>query len=69
MAVPELDRVGMLVVHAYVDRGSQELRASVTFAGDLTNGTETTQVATSPDEVLELVRVWLEAGNGPVTSR
>lgn len=69
MGVPELDRVGMLVVHAYVDRESQQLRASVTFACDLTDGVDTTQLATSPDEVLDLVRAWLEVGNGPVTGR
>jgi hypothetical protein len=67
MAVPALDRIGMLVVHAFVDRGTNELRASVTFAGDLADGTEITQIATSADEIVALVRTWLaatELGNG-----
>jgi len=63
VAVPSLDRIGMLVLHAYADRRSNELRVSVTFAGDLTDGSETTQIATSSDEVLALVRAWLDLGN------
>jgi hypothetical protein len=63
VAVPSLDRIGMLVLHAYVDRRTNELRASVTFAGDLTDGEERTQIARSPEEVLALVRAWLDLGN------
>jgi hypothetical protein len=62
----------MLVVHAYVDPHSQELRASVTFAADITEPESTTQLATSRAAVLELVRAWLDEGNapgdGPVTA-
>jgi hypothetical protein len=53
----------MLVVHAYVDRASEELRATVTYANDLVEADEQTRVARSTDEVLDLVRRWL-AGNG-----
>lgn len=72
MDAPLLDRLGMLVVHAYVDPLSNELRASVTFAGHLTE-TESTHLATSREEILDLVRVWLDrsdaAGDGRVTAR
>lgn len=56
-------RVGVLVVRAWVegeDEQDQHLRARVTRTDDVVDSRELTAVATSVDEVCDIVRAWLE---------
>ncbi|MGZ4280550.1 MAG: hypothetical protein ACXVQ4_00510 [Gaiellaceae bacterium] len=54
-------RAGVMIVRIWVERGHEHsLRARLTESSDLDSPDQTTTVAASVDEVVEIVRRWAE---------
>jgi hypothetical protein len=62
MAVDHVERTGVLVLRVWVEHdGAGGLRARITESSDLSTRQQTTVVAGSVDEVLRIVREWVQA--------
>jgi hypothetical protein len=57
----EAERTGVLVVRIWIESASGPLRARVTRTLDVEGGEETSQVAATAEQILRLVRDWIEA--------
>lgn len=64
--MPSVERVGVLVIRAWTAGGPQHpaLRARLTSALDLESPRRRITAAASAEEILELVRDWLEVFQG-----
>lgn len=59
LAVEE-DRTGLLVIRAWIEKGSSEpLRAQLRLSTDVSAGFETTTTVSRPEEVIAAVQEWL----------
>ena len=54
------DRSAALLLRVWIEEGSDQFRARVMAVGSGEEGDRTVAVASSPDEVLEAVRQWLD---------
>jgi hypothetical protein len=57
----QAERTGVLVVRIWIEGENNGLRARLTGTQDITRGEETTFTAGTADEVVEIVRAWVEA--------
>jgi hypothetical protein len=54
-------RAGVMIVRIWLEEGDESgLRARLTESSDLASAEQTTHAASTVDEVVELVRDWLE---------
>ena len=54
------ERAGVLVLRVWVEDSGAGLRARITEISDLESGEETSRVAASLDEIVAIVREWVE---------
>lgn len=56
-----IDRVGVMVVRVWVEQPSRCLRARLSCTLDVSDRDQTTQVASTSEEILAIVADWLDA--------
>jgi hypothetical protein len=57
----EPQRTGVLVVRVWIEAGDGGLRARLTGTHDVAQGEETTETAATVDDVVAIVRSWVES--------
>ena len=57
----EPHRTGVMVVRVWIEAESGGLRARLTGTHDIAHGTETTVTAATVDDVIAIVRDWIDA--------
>lgn len=61
MSPSEPERAGLLVVRAWTEDGTPNLRARIVYMTDVTRRVQVEKLAATPDEVEAAVRTWLAA--------
>jgi hypothetical protein len=60
VSVTASERTGVVVIRAWIESGAPPLRARITAAYDLSTDEQTIAVAAGVEEIMAVVRVWLE---------
>lgn len=63
--VPQAERTGVMVVRIWIEGDGCGLRARLTATDDISSGEETTTTAATLEDVLDVVRRWVEAFAAP----
>jgi hypothetical protein len=58
---PGADRVGVMVVRIWIEGSSGSVRARMTQTLDVTSRDHPSQVAVSPEQILDAVGDWIQA--------